>query len=197
MHKLCQYFGNPQKGSYKIIHVAGTNGKGSVSLKTSKALNALGFKVGMFTSPHISCFRERFQINNQLCSMEDIVEICDEVFAAVTENNLDVRFFEIVTIIGFLVFKRHACDYVVMECGLGARIDATNVVEYPDVICSTITSIGLDHTEVLGNTPEDIAREKAFVIKPDIPCILGPTCLNLKEIKKRIALTDNNLVQFI
>ena len=191
MQDLCERFNNPQVGNYKIIQVAGTNGKGSVSLKTARSLQELGYTVGMFTSPHISCFRERYQINGELCSMQDTVDICQNVFDEVIENNLDIRFFEIVTIIGFLMFKKYKCDYVVLECGLGARLDATNVAQYPDVICSTITSIGLDHVDVLGSTLEDIAREKAFIIKSDIPCVLGPTCINLEEINKRLDLTTN------
>ena len=102
--ELCEHFGHPQRGNFKIIHVAGTNGKGSVTYKTAHALQDMGFKVGMFTSPHISSFRERIQINGQLCSIEELVETCDLVFDAVLKNNFDVRFFEIVTILGLLIF---------------------------------------------------------------------------------------------
>lgn len=136
----------------------------------------MGFKVGMFISPHISCFRERFQINGQLISMQDLVDTCDLVFAAVEQYNFDVRFFELVTMIGFLSFQKHKVDYVVLECGIGGRIDATNIVEYPDVICSTITSIGMDHMDVLGNSLDLIAKEKAAIIKPNVPVVLGPSC---------------------
>jgi len=173
MLQLCEHFGHPQRNNFKIIHVAGTNGKGSVSFKTANALTEMGFKVGMFTSPHISCFRERFQIDGKLCTMEELVETCDEVFDAVIKNNFDVRFFEIVTILGLIIFRKHKCDYVVLECGLGGKLDATNVCSYPDVIVSTITSIGMDHMDVLGNSLDSIAKEKSGVIKPNVPCVLG------------------------
>jgi len=88
----------------------------------------MGFKVGLFTSPHISTFRERFQINGQYISEEEVIETCEKIFDAVEKFDLDVRFFEIITLIGFLEFQKAQCDYVVLECGLGARIDATNVV---------------------------------------------------------------------
>ena len=108
--------------------------------------------------------------------MQDLVDTCDLVFAAVEQYNFDVRFFELVTMIGFLSFQKHKVDYVVLECGIGGRIDATNIVEYPDVICSTITSIGMDHMDVLGNSLDLIAKEKAAIIKPNVPVVLGPSC---------------------
>lgn len=107
MAQLCEFFGNPQKGKFKIVHVAGTNGKGSVSIKTAKALQSLGFKVGMFISPHISCFRERYQINGEIIPMDKAVETMERVFQVIKEQDFDVRFFEIITIIGLLEFERH------------------------------------------------------------------------------------------
>jgi dihydrofolate synthase/folylpolyglutamate synthase len=144
----------------------------------------------MFISPHISSFRERYQINGNLCTVEELVETCDLVFDAVIKNNFDVRFFEIVTILGFLIFKKNKCDYVVLECGLGGKLDATNVCQYPDVIVSTIASIGWDHMEVLGNSLDLIAKEKSGVIKANVPCVLGNTCRN-KEIEARIEQTGS------
>ena len=136
----------------------------------------MGFKVGMFISPHISTFRERITINGELSSMENIVETCHKVFKIVEDHDLDVRFFEIVTIIGFLEFQRHKCDYVVLECGLGGALDATNIIERPELIMTAITSIGLDHQDVLGETKEEISAEKAGIIKAGVPCVVGPTC---------------------
>lgn len=104
MLDLAEKFGNPHKGNFKIVHVAGTNGKGSVSMKVARALQKMGFKVGLFISPHISTFRERITVNGELSSMENIVESCHRLFKVVEENDLDVRFFEIVTMIGFLEF---------------------------------------------------------------------------------------------
>lgn len=105
----------------------------------------------MFTSPHISSFRERIQINGQNCSMEKVVEACERIFKAVEENDMDVRFFEIVTMVGLLIFKESGCDYVVLECGLGGSLDATNIVQEDDIQCCAITSIGMDHMDVLGS----------------------------------------------
>lgn len=157
MIEFAKMFGDPHKGNFKIVHVAGTNGKGSVSLKTATALQQLGFKTGLFTSPHISTFRERIQINGHFCSMESIVDTCEMIFKEVERTDIDVRFFEVVTMIGLIEFKKAGCDYVVLECGLGAALDATNIVGLPEVVCSTITSIGKDHMDVLGNSLEDIA----------------------------------------
>lgn len=139
----------------------------------------MGYKVGLFTSPHISTFRERFQINGKMVSMDDIIETCETIFEKVQKHDLDVRFFEIITMIGFLEFKKAGCDYVVLECGLGALIDATNVVDVPEVVCSVITSIGMDHMDVLGESKDDIAKEKSGVIKSNLFTIIGPTCSGL------------------
>lgn len=105
----------------------------------------MGFKVGMFISPHISTFRERITVNGELSTMENIVESCNRVFKVVEEHDLDVRFFEIVTMVGFLEFQRAKCDYVVLECGLGGKLDATNIIDGPELVISSIASIGLDH----------------------------------------------------
>jgi len=187
MIRFASIFGDPHKNKFKIIHVAGTNGKGSVSLKTATALQAMGFKTGLFTSPHISTFRERIQVNGQYVSMENLVETCEMVFSEVERHDIDVRFFEVVTLIGLLEFARAGCDYVVLECGLGGALDATNIVDVPDVICSAITSIGKDHMDVLGDSLEAIAQEKAGVIKSGMPTIVGPSCVQdgLQAIKAR------------
>lgn len=114
--------------------------------------------------------------------MENIVESCKLIFKAVEENNYDVRFFEIVTMLGLLEFKRGKCDYVVFECGLGGALDATNIIDVPELICSSITSIGLDHMDVLGDSINDIAAEKSGVIKNGAPSVIGPTCAGLLPI---------------
>ena len=106
MRALCSCFNDPQTGSFKIIHVGGTNGKGSVSLKTAHALQSMGYKVGLFTSPHISTFRERIQINGQYIPMENLVETCEYLFQVIEEKDLDVRFFEVVSMIGFIEFHK-------------------------------------------------------------------------------------------
>lgn len=115
---------------------------------------------------------------------------CERVFKIVDQNELDVRFFEIVTILGFLEFERAQCDYVVLECGLGGKLDATNVVSYPNVVVSAITSIGLDHMDVIGNSIEDIASEKSGIIKAGVRAVFGPTCKGLKPIEMALVSAE-------
>lgn len=110
-------------------------------------------------------------------------------------NDYDVRFFEIVTMIGLLEFKRAGCDYVVLECGLGGALDATNIIDVPELVCSSIVSIGMDHMDVLGNSVNDIAAEKAGVIKNRAPCVIGPSCQGLQPIFDRASSVSANLVE--
>lgn len=117
-----------------------------------------------------------------MVSEEYIVQLCDEVIKTITNNNHDVRFFEIIAILGFIIFARNQCDYVCLEVGLGGKLDATNVVEPQNLICSAIVSIGMDHMDVLGDSKEEIAEEKAGVIKSGVTTVLGPTCMGLKSI---------------
>ena len=119
--------------------------------------------------------------------MERTVQICERIFEEVKRTDLDVRFFEVVTMVGLIEFAEAGCDYVVLECGLGATLDATNIVEYPDVVCSAITSIGKDHMDVLGNSLEEIALEKSGLLKKGVPAVVGPSCIapDLVSIKNR------------
>ena len=105
------------------------------------------------------------------------------------KENIDLRFFEIVTMMGFLEFKNQGCEYAVIECGIGGRLDATNIIDNP--ICSVITSIGLDHMELIGNTLDEIANEKSGIIKKEVPCIIGPTCLSRKPIFDRAEIMNS------
>lgn len=177
----------------KIIHVAGTNGKGSVSLKIARGLERLGFKTGLYTSPHINTFRERVSVNQVLSAKEDIVQHCEAIFGAVAKEKINLRFFEIVTMIALLEFERQGCEYAVLECGIGGHLDATNIVDEP--ICSVITTIGLDHMDVLGGSVEEIAREKSGVIKKNLPCIIGPTCRDILPILERASDMNASLIQ--
>ncbi len=172
MQNLSAYFGNPEN-KFKSIHIAGTNGKGTVSLKTARVLEAAGFKTGLFISPHISSYRERISINRQLISQEAVVKHAEKIFEAIELQKFDVTFFEIVTMIAMLEFAEAEVEYAVLECGMGGRLDATNVIAKPEV-CA-ITSIGFDHMEILGSTLELIAEEKAGIMKPGVTCILGST----------------------
>ena len=181
MRSMTSYFGNPEN-KFKSIHIAGTNGKGSVSLKTVRVLESAGFKAGLFISPHISSFRERITINQQLITEEDVVKHAAKVFEAIEQEKLEVTFFEIVTMIAMLEFAEKQVDYAVLECGLGGRLDATNVIPRPEV-CA-ITSIGYDHMEILGTTLELIAGEKAGIIKEGVPVVVGPTVVQEAVVRK-------------
>ena len=166
--ELCHALGDPQD-SLKFIHVAGTNGKGSFCAMTDAILRAQGYKVGLFTSPYILEFNERMRIDGEnisdgeLCALvEEIKPIADAMQDKPTE-------FELITVIAFRYFARHNCDIVVLECGLGGRLDATNIIKTP--ILSVITGIALDHTSILGDTVEAIAVEKAGIIKAGVPLL--------------------------
>jgi len=170
--KLYSLLGKPTS-HIPIIHVAGTNGKGSVCLKISEVLLRSGFKTGLFTSPHISTFRERIQVNANFISEEDFVSTLSDILPLCEKHNIPATFFEISTIMGLLHFERMKCDVVVLEVGLGGRLDSTNIV-IPQV--SIITSIQMDHMGMLGNSLEEIARAKAGIMKPGVSTLVGPQC---------------------
>lgn len=170
MRQLNAAFGDPAS-RYEVVHVAGTNGKGSVAFKLAKALERSGYKTGLFVSPHVASFRERIQINGRLISERDVCETLSEIFNVSAQLRIPATFFEIATMLAFQHFAKQQVDCVVLETGLGGRLDATNIVT-PSL--SVITSIGMDHTRILGDTPEQIAREKAGIIKPRVPVVIGP-----------------------
>ena len=173
---LLDKIGNPEK-KLKCIHVAGTNGKGSVCAMLFYILKEAGFKVGLYTSPHLKKFNERIRINGNFITDREIVEYFLKVKPHITNQS----FFEITTAMAFLYFCEKNVDYAVMEVGLGGRLDATNVAT---PIVSIITNIGLEHTELLGDTIEKIAFEKAGIIKKNIPVVTGAKGNALKVIKK-------------
>ena len=158
INKLLSTLDNPQD-KFPAIHIAGTNGKGSVSVMVAAALQKEGYKVGLFTSPYIVDFRERITVNGEFISEDDLCRISEKVKA----TNIAVTEFEFITAVGFLYFAQEGCDIVVVETGLGGRLDATNTLK--NVPVSVITKIGLDHTGILGDTVEQIAREKCGIIK--------------------------------
>lgn len=169
---LLAALGNPQ-GSFKAVHVAGTNGKGSVSAMTASVLDTAGFKTGLYTSPHLSRFNERILVAGKPITDGELRDRTREVKAALKKAGLEgTTFFEFTTALAFLHFKKNKVDFAVVETGMGGRYDATNLV-MPMV--SVITNIGLDHTAWLGSTIKDIAREKAGIIKPGVPTVTGET----------------------
>ncbi|WAM34816.1 bifunctional folylpolyglutamate synthase/dihydrofolate synthase [Caldicellulosiruptor morganii] len=172
--KLLEIMGNPQK-DLKVIHVAGTNGKGSTCAFVNQVLVEAGYKVGLYTSPYLEIFNERIKINNNPISNDELAIITefvrDKVELMIAQGFNHPTEFEIVTAIAFEYFKRMNVDFVVLEVGLGGRFDATNVVENPELCI--ITSIGYDHMDILGQTIEQIAYEKAGIIKEGATVILA------------------------
>jgi dihydrofolate synthase/folylpolyglutamate synthase len=170
--RLMSLLGGPQ--NFRSVHVAGTNGKGSVSAMIASVLETAGYKVGLFTSPHLVSFTERIRINNVEISEHEVVELTNEVREIVEEDkeryqpDFSPTFFEFVTATGFLYFKRKGVEWAVVETGMGGRLDATNVLT-PEV--SVITGIGYDHKEFLGRTLKEIAGEKAGIIKEGVPVV--------------------------
>lgn len=157
-----------------MVHIAGTNGKGSVALKIANTLRKSGKKVGIFCSPHVSSFRERMQVNGELISEDDVVELLPQVYELCVKHDIPATFFEITTLLAFLYYEKHQVDFVVLETGLGGRLDATNAIERPAL--AVVTSIGLEHTRILGDTVEKIAKEKGGIIKKGCPVLVGPKC---------------------
>ena len=165
--QLDEYFHHPHK-NFKTIHVAGTNGKGSVSHMLASILQEAGYKTGLYTSPHLKDFRERIKINGEMISEEyvtDFVEAHQEIFARIRPS-----FFEMTVAMAFQYFNDKKVDIAVIEVGLGGRLDSTNIISPP---ASVITNISFDHMALLGNTLEKIATEKAGIIKAEIPAIIG------------------------
>ena len=191
IEKLLDYLGNPQD-SLRIIHVGGTNGKGSVCTMLSSMLNSAGYKVGLNTSPHLSSFTERIQINGQNISEAQVVEYANQLREIREKVNKDTEYgyatyFEVVTAMALKYFADNNVDYVVLEVGLGGTFDATNVVK---PIITVLTNIDLDHTEHLGNTLTSVAENKAGIIKPNIPVISSNTNDEVLEV---ITNTSNEL----
>ncbi len=159
---LCRALGDPQD-SLKFIHVAGTNGKGSFCSMLDSILRAEGYRVGLFTSPYILEFGERMRVDGKNIAEDELCALVEEIKPIASTMEDKPTEFELITALAFLYFARKKCDYVVLECGLGGRLDATNIIKTP--ILSVITGIALDHTAILGDTHEKIAAEKAGIIK--------------------------------
>ena len=170
--ELCEKMNNPQN-SLRFVHVAGTNGKGSFCCMLSEILSAAGYRVGLFTSPFIKEFNERIRINGENIADEDLAEVTEYVRGfADTMEDLPTEF-ELITAIALEYFRRQNCDIVVLEVGMGGRLDSTNVITTP--VLSVITEISLDHTGMLGDTVEAIAAEKAGIIKAGVPVMFSGT----------------------
>ncbi|WP_435577598.1 bifunctional folylpolyglutamate synthase/dihydrofolate synthase [Gilvibacter sp.] len=178
---LCEHLGSPEQG-FRSIHVAGTNGKGSCSHMLASVLMAAGYKVGLYTSPHLKDFRERIRINGEPIGKQAVVQFVAAHKAFFEQQQLS--FFEMTVGMAFKYFKEEQVDIAVVEVGLGGRLDSTNVIT-PEV--GIITNIGFDHMQFLGNTLASIAAEKAGIIKPGIPVVIGETTPETKKVFKTAA----------
>lgn len=166
--KLLELLGNPDK-NLKIIHIAGTNGKGSVCSYIDDILKKSGYKTGLFTSPHLVTIRERIQVDGELISREDFTQYFNKVYETARANNLKLAYFDFFFGAAMLYFDKCKVDYVVLETGLGGSLDATNAVHNP--LCCVITTISLEHTAILGDTTKKIAEQKAGIIKQGVPVV--------------------------
>ena len=176
---------------FRIIHVAGTNGKGSVSSMLASVLMGMGHRVGLYTSPHLVDFRERIKVNGEMITQEAVLDFLERTEGFVAEN--DPSFFEITTAMAFDYFAGCEVDYAVVECGLGGRLDSTNIVT---PVLSVITSIGLDHTDILGDTEEKIAYEKGGIIKAGVPVVVGAVSEAVQKVLSDIAQERGAEVHF-
>jgi dihydrofolate synthase / folylpolyglutamate synthase len=176
--KLCEVLGNPHL-KFKSIHIAGTNGKGSVSNMLSAIFQSNGYKTGLYTSPHLVDFRERIRINGEMISQTFVIDFVETIKPHI--ETIHPSFFEITVALCFDYFAKQDIDMAIIETGLGGRLDSTNVIQ---PILSVITNIGYDHMDLLGNTLAEIASEKAGIIKPNIPIVIGETHSETESVFK-------------
>ena len=187
---ICEYLNNPQN-NFKSIHVGGTNGKGSCSHMLSSILQEAGYKVGLYTSPHLVDFRERVRINGEMISKDSVSEFMHHNFDFFELNN--VSFFEMTVGLAFNYFSFNKVDIAIIEVGMGGRLDSTNIIT---PVLSVITNISIDHTKFLGSNISDIAIEKAGIIKENIPVVIGETQEEIKSIFIDIANTKGSEIVF-
>ena len=186
---ILEYFNNPQD-KLKTIHIAGTNGKGSVSNFINNILMENGYKVGLFTSPAIYEANDRLKINNENIKDNDLLNYYEEITSVAEKLNIRLHEFDIATIMAFLYFHRNSCDFAIIEVGIGGEIDSTNIINKP--ILSIICKIGIDHINIFGNNIEDIARQKAGIIKEDSSTIIYEQSKIIMDIVEEKALKKNN-----
>ena len=187
---LCEALGNPQK-QFKSIHIAGTNGKGSTSHILAAILQTGGYKTGLYTSPHLVDFRERIKVDGKFCDEQFVIDFTKKVMPLIDE--ISPSFFEITVAMAFYYFALQKVDIAVIEVGLGGRLDSTNIIT---PLLSIITNIGFDHMNMLGNTLPAIAFEKAGIIKPNIPVIIGEYLPETKPVFEEKALKENAPIIF-
>ena len=179
--------------SFKSIHVAGTNGKGSVSHMLASVLQEAGYKTGLYTSPHLKDFRERIRVNGEMISEEAVVQFTKSFLAKNENEMMEPSFFELTVSMAFDYFRSQQVDVAVIEVGLGGRLDSTNIIT-PEV--SVITNISFDHMALLGNTLPKIAAEKGGIIKPSIPVVIGETAPETKPVFEEMAIKADSPIAF-
>ena len=187
---LCKHLDNPQK-KFKSIHVAGTNGKGSVSHMLAAILQTAGYKVGLYTSPHLKDFKERIKVNGGMISEKFVTDFTENIKSLIEE--IEPSFFEITVAMAFDYFAKEKIDIAVIEVGLGGRFDSTNIIT-PEL--SIITNIGWDHMNILGDSLEKIAFEKAGIIKQNIPVVIGEFLPETKIVFEKIAAENNASIHY-
>ena len=187
---ICEHLNNPHN-NFKSIHIGGTNGKGSCSHMLSSILQEANYKVGLYTSPHLFDFRERIKINGDMISKDSVLKFMHENFDFFESNNLS--FFEMTVGLAFDYFSKNKVDIAIIEVGMGGRLDSTNII---NPILSIITNISLDHTRFLGSNIFDIAKEKAGIIKENIPVVIGETQQEISPIFNDIAKSKNSEIIF-
>ena len=187
---LCEALGNPQN-KFKSIHIAGTNGKGSSSHMLAAVLQTAGYKTGLYTSPHLKDFRERIKVNGQVCDEQFVIDFTEPIQSLIKE--VQPSFFEITVAMAFEYFVQQKVDVAIIEVGLGGRLDSTNII-LPEL--AVITNIGWDHMNLLGNSLESIAVEKAGIIKKNIPAVIGEYLPNTKNIFLEKALQQDAPIVF-
>lgn len=188
--ELDNYFNNPHK-NFKTIHVGGTNGKGSVSHIIASVLQEAGYKVGLYTSPHLKDFRERIKINGEMISEDDVVDFVNDNYEMI--KNISPSFFELTVSMAFSYFAQKEVDFAVVEVGLGGRLDSTNVVT-PEI--SVITNVGIDHVSILGDNIKTIAVEKAGIIKENKPVVIGKHNIKSDEVFNSKAADLNSEIYY-
>lgn len=187
---LCEKLGNPQNNC-KYVHIAGTNGKGSVSHMMAAILQTAGYKTGLYTSPHLKDLRERIKINGKEISEADLVDFIGKLKPEI--ETIKPSFFEITVAMAFDHFANHGCDIAVIETGLGGRLDSTNIIS-PEI--SVITNIGLDHVQILGETLAEIAAEKAGIIKPGTTVVIGESHPETEKVFEEFAIKNKSEIIF-
>lgn len=187
---FCKHLNNPQY-KFKSIHVGGTNGKGSTSHMLAAILQTAGYKTGLYTSPHLKDFRERIRINGEMITEQEVVQFVEEQMQFI--EDLEPSFFEVTVAMAFQHFAKHQIEIAVIEVGLGGRLDSTNIIN-PEL--SIISNITYDHMNILGNSLEEIATEKAGIIKPGVPVIISQKQDEIADIFIQKALTQQATIEF-